>query len=89
MTWIARLIRDNSPPDATFARHYQEKARELSDLRQQAASGLASAVEQEIQRLGMPGVRFTIELRCRGSAGQERPGQRRGGWMYDGCDIGA
>ena len=49
---------------ASFARHYQEKARELSDLRHQAATGLASAVEQEIQRLGMPGGRFvTIELR--------------------------
>lgn len=47
---------------ASFARHYQEKARELSDLRHQAATGLASAVEQEIQRLGMPGGRFTIEL---------------------------
>jgi DNA repair protein RecN (Recombination protein N) len=48
---------------AAYARHYQEKARELSELRQQAASSLASAVEQEIQRLGMPGGRFTIELR--------------------------
>ncbi|MDD0982979.1 DNA repair protein RecN [Pseudomonas shahriarae] len=47
---------------ASFARHYQEKARELSDLRHQAATGLACAVEQEIQRLGMPGGRFTIEL---------------------------
>jgi len=47
---------------ASFARHYQEKARELSELRQQAATGLAAAVEQEIQRLGMPGGRFTIEL---------------------------
>lgn len=48
---------------ASFARHYQEKARELSDLRQQASGGLASAVELEIQRLGMPGGRFSIELR--------------------------
>ncbi|MDB6051107.1 MAG: recN [Pseudomonas sp.] len=48
---------------ASYARHYQEKARELSDLRQQAAPDLASAVEQEIQRLGMPGGRFSIELR--------------------------
>ena len=47
---------------ASFARHYQEKARELSALRQQAATSLASAVELEIQRLGMPGGRFTIEL---------------------------
>ena len=48
---------------ASYARHYQEKARELSDLRHQASSSLACAVEQEIQRLGMPGGRFTIELR--------------------------
>ncbi|ROL65001.1 DNA repair protein RecN [Pseudomonas protegens] len=48
----------------SFARHYQEKAQELSQLRQQAATSLASAVELEIQRLGMPGGRFTIELRA-------------------------
>ncbi|WP_338526486.1 DNA repair protein RecN [Pseudomonas batumici] len=47
---------------AAYARHYQERARELSDLRHQAATGLAGAVEQEIQRLGMPGGRFSIEL---------------------------
>ncbi|VEF08516.1 DNA repair protein [Pseudomonas fluorescens] len=52
---------------ASYARHYQEKARELSDLRQQAAGNLASAVEQEIQRLGMPGGRFTIELKANSS----------------------
>mgnify|MGYP005983507551 FL=1 len=48
---------------AAFARHYQEKASELSRLRQQAATQLAGAVELEIQRLGMPGGRFSIELR--------------------------
>ena len=48
---------------ASFARHYQEKARELSDSRQRASAELASAVEEEIQRLGMPGGRFTIELK--------------------------
>ncbi|SDQ36619.1 DNA replication and repair protein RecN [Pseudomonas sp. UC 17F4] len=48
---------------AAYARHYQDKAGELSALRLQAASQLASAVEQEIQRLGMPGGRFSIELR--------------------------
>ena len=48
---------------AAFARHYQDRAGELSALRQQAANQLASAVEQEIQRLGMPGGRFSIELR--------------------------
>ncbi|MNF49349.1 DNA repair protein RecN [compost metagenome] len=47
---------------AAYARHYQAKARELSDLRQAAASHLAAAVEVEIQRLGMPGGRFSIEL---------------------------
>ena len=45
-----------------FAQHYKEKALELSALRQQAAKQLAVAVEQEIQRLGMPGGRFCIEL---------------------------
>ncbi|MEE4075700.1 DNA repair protein RecN [Pseudomonas viridiflava] len=46
-----------------FARHYQEKARELSDLRHTSSTRLASAVEQEIHRLGMPGGRFQIELK--------------------------
>ena len=45
-----------------YARHYQEKAQELSTLRHGAAGTLASAVEVEMQRLGMPGGRFTIEL---------------------------
>ncbi|MGV8917726.1 MAG: DNA repair protein RecN [Pseudomonas sp.] len=48
---------------SAYARHYHEKARELSDLRHCSAPNLASAVEQEIQRLGMPGGRFNIELR--------------------------
>ena len=47
---------------AAYARHYQEKASELSQLRQAAASTLASAVEVETQRLGMPGGRFNIQL---------------------------
>ncbi|MBF8722909.1 MULTISPECIES: DNA repair protein RecN [Pseudomonas] len=47
---------------AAYAQHYREKATELSGLRQQAAKQLATAVEQEIQRLGMPGGRFCIEL---------------------------
>lgn len=47
---------------AAYARHYQEKAAELSALRRQAAPQLASAVETEMQRLGMPGGRFAIEL---------------------------
>ena len=47
---------------ASFARHYQEKASELSALRNAAASTLATAVEQEMQSLGMPGGRFTIKL---------------------------
>ncbi|WP_110968930.1 DNA repair protein RecN [Pseudomonas huaxiensis] len=46
-----------------YARHYQEKASELSGLRRSAANQLAAAVEVEIQRLGMPGGRFCIELR--------------------------
>ncbi|MGH8439438.1 MAG: DNA repair protein RecN [Pseudomonas sp.] len=52
---------------AAFARHYQDKAGELSTLRVQAANQLAGAVEQEIQRLGMPGGRFSIELHANGS----------------------
>ena len=47
---------------AAHAQHYKEKASELSGLRRQAAAQLAVAVEQEIQRLGMPGGRFCIEL---------------------------
>ena len=46
-----------------YTRHYHEKAGELSSLRQRASTQLAAAVEQEIQRLGMPGGRFCIELR--------------------------
>ncbi|WP_339526165.1 DNA repair protein RecN [Pseudomonas sp. EA_35y_Pfl2_R111] len=47
---------------AAFERHYQEKAAELSTLRNNAASQLATAVEQEMQTLGMPGGRFNIKL---------------------------
>lgn len=47
---------------AAFERHYQEKAAELSERRHTAASQLASAVEQEMQTLGMPGGRFSIKL---------------------------
>jgi len=47
---------------AAFERHYQEKAGELSALRNHAASQLASAVELEMQNLGMPGGRFNIKL---------------------------
>ena len=47
---------------AAYARNYQDKAAELSALRQQAASRLAEAVQVEMQTLGMPGGRFSIEL---------------------------
>ncbi|UXJ53584.1 DNA repair protein RecN [Pseudomonas citronellolis] len=47
---------------AAYERHYQEKAAELSALRRQAAPRLATLVETEMQRLGMPGGRFAIEL---------------------------
>lgn len=46
-----------------FARHYQEKADELRRIRHDAASQLSSAVEVEMQRLGMPGGRLAVELR--------------------------
>jgi DNA repair protein RecN (Recombination protein N) len=48
---------------AAYARHYQEKAGELSAARQQAAESLAVAVEAEIQRLGMPGGKFNVVLK--------------------------
>ncbi|AEJ06655.1 DNA repair protein RecN [Stutzerimonas stutzeri] len=48
---------------AAYARHYEEKAGELSCNRQAAAEELASAVEAEIQRLGMPGGRFSVQLK--------------------------
>ncbi len=51
----------------SYSRHYHECARELSNLRSQAATRLSSAVEEEIQRLGMPGGRFVIELRPQSS----------------------
>src|SRR5690606_9805537 len=46
---------------AAYARHYQEKAAELSALRLQAADRLAEAVQVEMQTLGMPGGRFSIQ----------------------------
>lgn len=47
---------------ASYTRHYQAKAGELSKLRGKSAGKLAKAVEAEMRRLGMPGGRFTIEL---------------------------
>jgi len=49
---------------AAYERHYQEKAAELSTLRSKAAACLAAAVEQEMQALGMPGGRFSIQLQA-------------------------
>lgn len=57
---------------AAYARHYQEKAAELSHLRQQAAARLATAVQEEMQSLGMPGGRFSIELLA-GSSEEPQP----------------
>jgi DNA repair protein RecN (Recombination protein N) len=51
-----------------FERHYQEKATELSTLRNDAAGRLGSAVEHEMQALGMPGGRFTIKLNANSSS---------------------
>ncbi|QGZ32368.1 DNA repair protein RecN [Stutzerimonas stutzeri] len=48
---------------AAYAQHYQEKAEKLSDARRQAAESLAEAVEVEIQRLGMPGGKFSVVLK--------------------------
>ncbi|UUD65469.1 DNA repair protein RecN [Pseudomonas seleniipraecipitans] len=47
---------------AAYRRHYQEKAAELSTRRQKAAAKLSKAVEKEMQLLGMPGGRFSIQL---------------------------
>ena len=47
---------------ATQQQHYQTLAQQLSDKRQVAAEQLSTAVQQEIQRLGMPGGRFAVEL---------------------------
>lgn len=46
-----------------YARHYLEKAEELSRVRQAAATCLGEAVEDEIQCLGMPGGRFSVVLK--------------------------
>lgn len=48
---------------ASYKRHYDEKAEQLSVERQAAAQRLAAAVEAEIQRLGMPGGRLGIDLK--------------------------
>ncbi len=47
---------------AAYARHYQEKSAELSALRGKAAERLAKKVEKEMQTLGMPGGRFSVQL---------------------------
>lgn len=57
---------------AAYERHYREKADELSALRQQAAGRLAEAVQAEMQNLGMPGGRFSIELQA-GSSDEPQP----------------
>lgn len=48
---------------AAYAQHYRDKAEELSSARQRAAESLAVAVETEIQRLGMPGGKFSVVLK--------------------------
>lgn len=48
---------------AAYGRHYEEKASELSRTRQDAATSLAASVESEIQRLGMPGGKFSVQLK--------------------------
>jgi DNA repair protein RecN (Recombination protein N) len=53
---------------SAFERHYQEKAAELSTVRNEAAARLSHAVEGEMQSLGMPGGRFTIKLSSNTSA---------------------
>lgn len=48
---------------AAYAQHYRDKAEGLSAARQRAAESLAVAVETEIQRLGMPGGKFSVVLK--------------------------
>lgn len=57
---------------AAYERHYRDKADELSALRQQAAGRLAEAVQAEMQTLGMPGGRFSIELQA-GTSDEPQP----------------
>ncbi len=47
---------------AAYARHFENKAAELSRIRQAAAGPLAEQVQAQIQRLGMPGGRFEVRL---------------------------
>ena len=49
---------------ASYERHYQEKALELSNRRAESANKLAVAAEAEMQTLGMPGGRFSITLQA-------------------------
>ncbi|QLF92728.1 DNA repair protein RecN [Pseudomonas sp. ABC1] len=56
-----------------LAHDYDEKANALSARRQSAIEPLARAVEEEIQRLGMPGGKFCIQLKP--TATDERPPQ--------------
>ncbi|MBV2134928.1 DNA repair protein RecN [Pseudomonas sp. MAP12] len=60
-----------------YARHYRDKAGELSNLRREAAGRLAGAVETEMQRLGMPGGRFAIALQPTDSAELQPQGQEQ------------
>ncbi|MFI8480877.1 DNA repair protein RecN [Pseudomonas sp. NPDC078700] len=53
---------------SAYERHYQEKAAELSRLRDKASAKLGKAVEKEMQTLGMPGGRFSIKLLASSSA---------------------
>ncbi|WP_339516263.1 DNA repair protein RecN [Pseudomonas sp. RL_15y_Pfl2_60] len=52
---------------SAFERHYQEKAAELSRLRSKGAEKLGKAVQKEMQTLGMPGGRFSIQLHASSS----------------------
>lgn len=45
-----------------FAKNYQTQAEKLSKKRSQATKKLSEAVQQQMQKLGMPGGRFAIEL---------------------------
>lgn len=51
-----------------LAQNYQTQAEKLSKKRAQASKKLASAVEAQMQKLGMPGGRFAIELQTNDSS---------------------
>ena len=60
----------------------------VEDSKPEVASEVATAVEQEMQSLGMPGGRFSIELSTAGNAElHERPAQRQHERQHDQAPV--